>query len=159
MTIVRHIPDQLILAHAPWLFGGFLIVSIIGCSAAGLALLAAGQTAGLVTVLLGAALPGVIFALTIKREQVIFDGLAETITLRRQTLWAYEQSTRPLGHLTRAEVQSLAENARPVLIFADGPRPLIEAYLPEPKASKTVAIINAWHQHWRAQERSHLAKR
>lgn len=157
MNVVRHLPEQLILAHAPWLFGGFLIVAIVGCSAAGLTLLLAGETAGLFTVLFGAALPGAIFAMTVKREQVILNGTEGVVVLRRQSLWAYEQSVHPLLHLTRADVQYLGETARPVLIFADGPHALIEAYVSAPKALKTAEAINDWHQNWRAEQRPHLA--
>ncbi|MEO0866224.1 MAG: hypothetical protein AAFY39_16965, partial [Pseudomonadota bacterium] len=61
MTIVRHLPSQLILAHAPWVLGGGLIVCIVACSAAGLVLLFSGETAGLLTILAGGCVPLAIF--------------------------------------------------------------------------------------------------
>ena len=77
MTVVRNLPEQLILAHAPWLLGGMLIICIMGFSAAGLALLFAGEPSGLYALLLGAALPGGIFALAIRRDQAIEHPVAK----------------------------------------------------------------------------------
>lgn len=153
MTVVRNLPEQLILAHAPWLFGGTLIVCIIAFAAAGLSLLFAGEISGLYALALGAGLPGSIFALAIKRDQVIFDALSETITLQRQTVWRYRRQTFPLGDLDRAELQEIAETARPVLVIDDACHPLIESYISGNAPRNVVKLINDWHWYARQAKR------
>ena len=151
MTIVRNLPEQLILAHAPWVMGGFLIVCILGCSAAGLALIFAGETAGLATLIFGAALPLALFGLLVKRDQVIFDRARGTITLQRRTLWRYEARELPLDNLRRVELQEIADTARPILIFAAPvePVPLIEAYTSGNAPREAMRAITDWLWHGR----------
>ena len=86
MTVLRNLPSQLILAHAPWFLGGGLIVCIIACAAAGLTLIAQGEWIGVITVALGAAVPLGIFALAIKRDQVIFDAHAGICSRQLETI-------------------------------------------------------------------------
>ncbi len=153
MTVVRNLPEQLILAHAPWLLGGFLIACIVACCAAGSALLFAGERAGLPTLLVGVCIPVALFSLLIKREQVIFDTLSNTITLRRQSLWSYTSRTYALATFRSAELQTLLDASRPVLRFDtdqnDDVVPLIEAHESGQGPSDCVKLINAWHQAWR----------
>ncbi|MEM8654520.1 MAG: hypothetical protein AAGF36_07215 [Pseudomonadota bacterium] len=151
MTVVRNLPEQLILAHAPWVLGGGLIACIIACAAAGLALLAAGETAGLLTVLLGAGVPLGIFALAIKRDQVIFDARAATVTLQRRTLFRYRTAVHPLGTIRRAEVEDFSDTARPVLTFHDTtpPYPLVEAFLSGNGPRRSAEAINDWLRTYR----------
>ena len=144
MTIVRNLPEQLILAHAPWALGGFLIACIVGCAAAGLALLFAGETAGLWTVLFGTLIPLVLFGTLVKRDQAIFDAVAGRIILQRRSLWQYHQTSYPLDDLDGAEVQRLSDNARPVLLFRQMRLPLVEAYMPGNGPMETVRAIDAW---------------
>lgn len=146
MTVLRNLPEQLILAHAPWVLGGGLIICIVACAAAGLALLAAGQTAGLLTIAAGTGVPLAIFALAIKRDQAIFDGRAQRVTVQRRTLFSYHSAQHPLDRIAHAEVQTLSDTARPVLTFADStpPYPLIEAYVSGNGPAVAVATINAW---------------
>ena len=144
MTVVRNLPEQLILAHAPWVFGGTLIVFIIGFSAAGLALIFAGEPSGLVALALGAGLPGAIFSLAIQRDQVIFDAISDTLTLQRQTLWRYRRHVFALSDARFAELQEIAETARPVVSVNGDLYPLVEAYLSGNKPRETVKLINDW---------------
>lgn len=146
MTVVRNLPSQLILAHAPWLLGGGLIVCIIACAAAGLALMAGGETTGLFTVLAGAGIPLAIFAMAIKRDQVIFDASAGVVTLQRRTLFRYRRETHDLANIRRAEVEDFSDTARPVLTFHDGTPayPLIEAFVSGNGPSNSAEAINAW---------------
>ena len=146
MTVVRNLPQQLILAHAPWFLGGGLIVCIIACAAAGLALLAAGETAGLFTVLMGAGVPLGIFAMAIKRDQVIFDASAGTVTMQRRTLFRYRTASHALPNVRRAEVEDFSDTARPVLTFHDTtrPYPLVEAYVSGNGPRRSVDAINDW---------------
>ncbi|MEL6464622.1 MAG: hypothetical protein AAFQ58_06605 [Pseudomonadota bacterium] len=152
MTVVRNLPSQLILAHAPWLLGGGLIVCIVACAAAGLALLAAGETAGLLTVVSGAGVPLGIFATAIKRDQVIFDAMTGTVTVQRRTLFRYRDAVHPLRAVRRAEVEDFSDTARPVLTFHDttGPYPLVEAYLSGNAPRRSVEAINNWLKIYRS---------
>ncbi|WP_147110611.1 hypothetical protein [Tateyamaria sp. syn59] len=150
MTVIRNLPMQLILAHAPWVLGGGLIVCIVACAAAGLALLAAGETSGLWTVGLGAGVPLGIFALAIKRDQVIFDASTGTVTVQRRTLLRYRNAVHALTHLRRAEVETFSDTARPILIFDDAaPYPLVEAFTSGNGPRQCADAINDWLRAYR----------
>lgn len=151
MTILRNLPEQLILAHAPWLLGGGLIVCIVACAAAGLALLAGGSVAGLLTVCVGAGIPLSIFALAIKRDQVILDAQTGRATVQRRTLLAYHSATYPLDMLRRVEVETFSDTARPVLTFHDAtlPYPLVEAYVSGNGPREAAETINDWIRSYR----------
>ena len=151
MTILRNLPSQLILAHAPWFLGGGLIVCIVACAAAGLALIAQGEIVGLATVLAGAGVPLGIFALAIKRDQVIFDASAGTATVQRRTLLTYRSTTYPLTNVRRAEVENFSDTARPTLTFHDTtpPYPLVEAYISGNGPGQAADAINDWMRGYR----------
>ena len=151
MTVLRNMPQQLILAHAPWLLGGGLIVCMIACAAAGLALIAGGETAGLLTVILGAGVPLGIFAMAVKRDQVIFDATAGTVTVQRRTLLGYRSATYALVDVRRAEVEAFSDTGRATLTFHDTspPYPLVEAYHSGNAPRQTAEAINDWLRAWR----------
>ncbi len=146
MTVLRKLPSQLILAHAPWVLGGGLIVCIVACAAAGLALLAQGEVVGLATVLAGAGVPLGIFALAIKRDQIILDATSGVATVQRRTLFSYSCNTYPLDTVRRAEVETFSDTARPTLTFHDTtpPYPLVEAYVSGNGPRHAVDAINDW---------------
>ncbi|WP_415921757.1 hypothetical protein [Tateyamaria sp. SN6-1] len=146
MTVVRNLPSQLILAHAPWVLGAGLIVCIIACASAGLTLLFSGHTAGLLTLLLGASIPLGIFALAIKKDQAIFDAHAGTVTLQRRTLFHYRCAIHPLTMVRRAELDRLSDTVRPTLTFHDTtpPYPLVEAFTTSDRTARAPGIINDW---------------
>mgnify|MGYP001791655684 FL=1 len=151
MTILRNLPSQLILAHAPWFLGGGLIVCIVAWAAAGLALIAQGEILGLATVPAGAGVPLGIFALAIKRDQVIFDASAGTATVQRRTLMTYRSTTYPLTNVRRAEVENFSDTARPTLTFHDTtpPYPLVEAYISGNGPGQAADAINDWMRGYR----------
>ena len=151
MTILRNLPSQLILAHAPWFLGGGLIVCIVACAAAGLALIAQGEIVGLATVLAGAGVPLGIFALAIKRDQVIFDASAGTATVQRRTLMTYRSTTYPLTNVRRAEVENFSDTARPTLTFhaPPPPNPQVEAYISGNGPQQAADAINDWMRGYR----------
>lgn len=146
VTVVRNLPEHLILTHAPWLLGGGLIVCMIACAAAGLALLASGETSGLLTVLFGAGIPLGIFALAVKRDQAIFDAVSGAVTVQRRTLFGYRSATYPLAALRRAEVEPFSDTARVTLTFHDTtpPYPLVEAYTSGNGPRHAAEAINDW---------------
>jgi len=146
MTILRNLPSQLILAHAPWLLGGGLIVSILACAAAGLALIVRGELVGLATVAIAAAVPLGIFALAIKRDQAIFDAATGTLTVQRRTLMAYRTARYPLASVRRAEVEVFSDTARTTLTFHDTTPayPLVEAYISGNGPRQAADAINDW---------------
>ncbi|WP_420012801.1 hypothetical protein [Tateyamaria sp.] len=155
MTILRNLPEQLILAHAPWVLGGGLIVCIVGCAAAGLALIFSGEVGGLFTILVGSCVPLAIFAVAIKRDQAIFDATAATVTLQRRTLFGYDRQTYDLGDVRRAEVEDFSDTARAILTFhgASPPYPLVEAYVSGNAPRQVVDAINDWLRAARRTER------
>jgi len=146
MTVLRNLPSQLILAHAPWVLGGGLIVCIVAFAAAGLALIIEGEVVGLATVAVGAGLPLGIFALAIKRDQVILDSPANIATVQRRTLFSYSSATYPLDMIRRAEVETFSDTARPTLTFHDNtrPYPLVEAYVSGNGPRQAADAINNW---------------
>lgn len=148
MKVVRHTPEQLILAHAPWLLGGALIVSIVAFSAAGLALIFDGEYRGLPTLGLGAGIPLLIFALAIKRDQAIFDRISGQVTLQRQSLTRYSRAVFPMSRIQGAELEEMADTARAVLIVQSetglNTHPLVEAYRSGNGAHNAVRLINDW---------------
>lgn len=155
MTLLRNLPSQLILAHAPWGLGGGLIVCIVACAAAGVALIAQGEIVGLTTVAVGAGIPLAIFALAIKRDQLILDAAAGTATVQRRTLFSYNSATYPLDTLRRAEVEALSDTARPTLTFHDTtpPYPLVEAYISGNGPRQAAEAINDWLREQRRRTR------
>ena len=146
MTVLRNLPSHLILAHAPWLLGGGLIVCIVACAAAGLALLAEGEIAGLATVAAGAGVPLTIFALTVTRDQLILDATSQTATVQRRRLFVYQTTTYPLDIVRRAELETLSDTARPILTFHDRtpPYPLVTAFNTGNGARHATETINTW---------------
>ena len=146
MTIVRNHPSQLILAHAPWLTGYGLIVCIVACAAAGLALIAQGEVAGLLTVSACSGLPLCIFAMVIKRDQLILDAETGSVTAQRRTLFSYSRVSFPLNNLRWAEVEVLSDTERPALTFHDAtpPYPLVQSYNSGNASQQAVQAINDW---------------
>jgi hypothetical protein len=146
MTVLRNMPGQLILAHAPWVLGGGLIVCIVACAAAGLMLLFSGEVAGLITIAIGACVPLGIFAGAIKRDQVIFDAVSDTVTLQRRTLFRYGRQTHKLADVRRAEVEEFSDTQRATLTFhtTTPPYPLVEAYVSGNGPKQAVDTINNW---------------
>jgi len=146
MTVLRNLPSQLILAHAPWVLGGGLIVCIVAFAAAGLALIVEGEVVGLATVAAGAGVPLGIFALAIKRDQLILDSPANIATVQRRTLFSYSCTTYPLDMVRRAEVETFSDTARPTLTFHDttAPYPLVEAFVSGNGPRQATDAINNW---------------
>ena len=146
MIVLRHLPSQLILAHAPWLQGGGLIACIVACATAAVALLFSGETDGLPILALGTCVPLAIFAMAIKRDQVIFDADTDTVTLQRRTLFQYARRTLPLKDVRRVEVEAFSDTYRPTLTFLDSkaPYPLVEAYISGNGPRHTADTINTW---------------
>ena len=148
MTVLRNLPSQLILAHAPWVLGGGLILCIVACAAAGLTLMAQGEIKGLTTVAVGAGLPLSIFAMAIQRDQLILDANAGTATMQRRTLLSYSRATCPLNNVRRAEVENLSDTARVMLTFNDHtpPYPLVRNYISGNGPRQAAKAINDWLQ-------------
>ncbi|GGX44279.1 hypothetical protein GCM10007385_10280 [Tateyamaria omphalii] len=151
MVIVRNIPTQLILAHAPWLLGGGLIICIVACAAAGLVLITAGERSGLLIVLLGAGVPLGIFAIAIKRDQVIFDVHSGTVTVQRRTVFKYQNAVYKLDTVRRADIDNVSDTARAILTFHDAhpPYPLVEAYNSGNGPHRAADAINSWLKSYR----------
>jgi len=150
MTIVRHLPEQLILVHAPWVTGGFLIMCIMGCAAAALALAFSGEGAGLMT-LGGANLVAlVLFGGLVKRDQIMLDGPRGHITLQHRSLWRYVRREVALSRFCRVELEELSDTARVVLVLDDDSRlPLVEAFVAGNGPRRAQKAISNWVADWR----------
>lgn len=130
-----------------------MIICIVACAAAGLVLIAAGESSGLPTVLLGAGVPLGIFAMAIKRDQVIFDAQAGTVTVQRRTLFTYHNAIHSLQTVHQAELETFSDTARPILTFHDATPPyaLVEAYLSGNGPRQSTNAINDWLKAYRRQ--------
>lgn len=128
------------------MLGGGLIICIIACAAAGLALIAQGEVNGLITVALGAGVPLCIFAMAIKRDQLILDAHTRTATVQRRTLFSYGSATYALDNVRRAEVEDLSDTARPTLTFHDATPayPLMQTYISGNGPRQAAEAINSW---------------
>ena len=144
MTVLRNLPEQLILAHTPWLYGAGLIICIIACLAPALAFLFSGEFSGIWRISLCAAVPLALFVLSIKRNQVIFDARAETVIVQRRSFWRYDRWQIPLADVFGAELEMLGDTHRPVLRLRSGLLALIEAHQNGPGPDRAVREINAW---------------
>lgn len=146
MTVLRNLPSQLILAHAPWVLGGGMIACIVACAAVGLMLLFSGEVSGLLTILLGTCVPLAIFAMTVKRDQVIFDAVAGTVTLQRRTLFRYARHVHALADVRRVEVEDFSDTHRATLTFhtPTPPYPLVEAFVSGNRPRMAADTINDW---------------
>ncbi|MGD1885110.1 MAG: hypothetical protein ACFB11_22890 [Paracoccaceae bacterium] len=152
MVVLRNLPSQLILAHAPWSTGYVLIFFILAFSAVALALVFDGQTSGIGTLLAIGAVPTLMFALMVKKDQVILNAGTGIVTFQRRSLLRYDREDVPLADVKRADVEILSDTARPVLILKNGAHPLIQAFISGNGPRQSADIINYWLANLRSAE-------
>ena len=152
MKVVRHTPDQLIVANVPWLIGILISLFILVFAGAGLFMLSQGIGSGLVFLLGGGGLGLGAFAAFVRRVQVIFDRPGDSITIRRRSVFGYTQDRYPLSGLVRAELEETRSEGtrvfRPVLVLGDrgGARrvPVVLSYTSTAGPQRIVDAVNAW---------------
>lgn len=154
MKIVRDIPEQLIVENNPLLVTVLLIVMAAVFVAAGLIALLAGEVVfGLIW--LGFTIPffGLFFVLFVRRNQLILDAGAGTVTHRRKSLLKYTEVIHELDHLDRAIVESSHSSEggsthRMSLVLSGGMdkglHPFTLAYTSGSGARRGADAVNRW---------------
>lgn len=153
MQIVENTPDRLILQDRPLVLGIILILVILLMVFLGLAMLA--DAPGMAAMLLlGAALFGLAFSVFVRRTRAIFDRPTGLFMLQDTTVWGTQETTHPLAHLARANLQSTTSRSskgrttmlyRPVLILTEGePLPLHQVYVGGRGSARTVQALTDW---------------
>lgn len=154
MKIVRDIPEQLIIEDR-----AIFITAIVGTL--GFMFVASGLIGtfhgdfwfGFVWTLVSLPLFGVLLLLFARRNQLILDAVAGTMTHRRKTLLGYSQVIHDLAELDRAEVETSRssdgdDTYRMVLILKRGmdagPHPFTEVYTSGRGAERGTDAVNRW---------------
>ncbi len=106
MKIVRDIPEQLIVENNPLLITILLSVMGLVFVGSGVGILASGDI-GFGLLWLGFTIPffGLFFVLFVRRNQLILDATAGTVTHRRKSLIKYTEVVHELAHLGEAIVE------------------------------------------------------
>lgn len=160
MKIVRDMPEQLIIAHIPWMMGILLTFFILLFAGIGLSILSQGEVFGLVFLLGGLVIGGACFIGFVRRVQVIFDRATDRIIHRRRSVLGFKEREFALSDLDGAELQSTVSSKgatlyRPVLEFKSGPDagsfPMVDAYTNTRGPKQAVRAVNSWLETGRAE--------
>ncbi|WP_319546445.1 hypothetical protein [Ruegeria conchae] len=159
MKVTRNTPNQLILSDTPWFIGISLVFFILIFVSLGIFLATEGGEAilfGLIFALGGGGLGFGAFCAFVRRVQVILDRDKNSITIRRQSVFGYDQVEHVLSNLSHAETESTTSRSdngtstlyRPVLILDEGMsagrHPIVEAYSSGRGAHRLVDAVNDW---------------
>lgn len=154
MRIKKNTGHTLIVEDAPWVFGLMLILMLLVFAGIGVGLIASGEWAGAIFLLVGViVIPGVAFLL-IRRVQVVFYRPEGWVEIRRKTLLGQRQAIRhQIAEVSRAIVQtsrsSKGSTTRRVALVIDegqsaGTHPLTLAYSNVGKPFEAADAINDW---------------
>ncbi len=153
MKVARNTPDQLIIAHTPWLIGFFLIIFILIFVAVGLFTMSETLIGGLFFALMGGGIGFAAFAAFVRRIQLVLDRPSDTITIRTRSLFGFKEVQHALSSLSHAVLESTTSSKgntlyRPTLILdqgmSAGPHPLTNAYTNATGPGLVVDAINTW---------------
>ncbi|MFK7751507.1 MAG: hypothetical protein AB8B51_03060 [Sedimentitalea sp.] len=153
MKVTRNTPEQLILDVTPWLWGIGLVVFTLIFAVVSFVVLMEGDVAIALVSLTGCAMGALAFAVFVRRAQIILDRTADTLVIRRRSVFGYSAVEHPLSALTHAELDTTPGNqgrrmSRPVLVLGDGMsaghHPITQAYTNSPQPGRMVDIINDW---------------
>ncbi|EEE37921.1 hypothetical protein RKLH11_1760 [Rhodobacteraceae bacterium KLH11] len=159
MKVTRDTPDQLILSDTPWFIGITLVFFILIFVGLGLFLMTDGGEAilfGLIFGLGGGGLGFGAFCAFVRRVQVIFDRSADSILIRRQSVFGYETVAHVLSNLSHAELESTTSRRngntstlyRPILVLdkgmSAGRHPIVEAFSSGAGSRRLVDAVNNW---------------
>ena len=159
MKVTRNTPNQLILSNTPWFIGITLVLFILAFVGAGVFMASEGGEGilfGIFFALFGGGLGFGAFCAFVRRVQVILDRDKNSITIRRQSVFGYEQVEHVLSNLSHAETESTTSRSdngtstlyRPVLILDEGMsagrHPIVEAYSSGRGAHRLVDAVNDW---------------
>ena len=153
MKITRDTPDQLILAYVPWVMSILLSIFILIFIAVGLSMVFSGELIGLLFAVVGGGIGGICFIAFVRRVQVIFDRPSQTFTIRRRTVFGYQEKTRALGDIDIAIIEHTTNSDgkrldRPTVVMQRGAGdlrvPLVTAYSNMSNSADIVDAINRW---------------
>ena len=106
MKIKRNTPDLLIAGETPWFIAFMLSFFILVFAGIGIGLISTGVWAGLVFLVFGGGLGVGGMAAFVERLQLIMDASAGTLTMRRRTIFSYNETVIPLDDVIRAGTES-----------------------------------------------------
>ncbi|WP_281981018.1 hypothetical protein [Thalassorhabdomicrobium marinisediminis] len=153
MKIVSQTPELLILENQPWLIAVILGGMSLGFVALGVGVMASGDVvAGLVVILIVGAFFGLFLWAFVRRNQLILDRTAGTLTHRRRTLRGYRETVHELAHLQEAVIQSSSGSGsnthRMAYVLGGGmdvgTHPFTEVYTSGRGAQTAVQAVNGW---------------
>lgn len=137
MKVTRNTPDQLIVDDTPWIIGILMALFILLFSGAGLAILASGEWAGLLFIVVGGGVGLVCFAVFVVRVQVIFDRPTNALVMRRRSVFSYSEVRHDLSDLQGVVLEQTTGSKggtlyRPTLVLdrgmSKGRHPIVQAY-------------------------------
>jgi hypothetical protein len=161
MKIAHDTRDFLIFDHMPWVAGTiltiFVALPLVAGIAAGINVILTGDISLVEAAMMifGGAVFMFPFVLIIyalvRRRQVILDRRAGTVTLRRRTIFGYQQEIHALEDLGGAEIESqrLSERSsrlshRALLLLGEQTRPVAPDFGGLATAQEQAERINAW---------------
>ncbi len=153
MKVTRNTPDQLVLDHVPWVFGGLLTLFTITFAGIGIAMLFGGDPMGVMFLVMGGGLGIACLAVFVERLQVILNRTTGRLRMRRRTIFGYEEDVHELTALRGAIVESSyskngGDTFRPALVIdtprGPEPRPVSQIFSSGRGARRAVDQINAW---------------
>jgi hypothetical protein len=160
MKVTRNTPDQLIISDTPWFIGIMLTLFILVFVGAGLLVMTEAPVFGFIWMAFGAGMGIAVFAVFVRRVQIILDRPSNSIKIRRQSIFRYQSVEHQLDELGEAVLEtttsrdrdsgSRAKMTRPVLVFASGMsagcHPMVEAFSTGQGSKIIVDAINTWHE-------------
>lgn len=153
MKITRNTPDQLILTYVPWVMSVLISIFILFFIGVGLSMIFKGELFGLLLAAVGGGIGGICFVALVRRIQVIFDRPKQTFTLRRRTVFGFQESNRALSDIDQAIIEHTTNSDgqrldRPTIVMhrsaGDLRLPLITAYSNTTLSADIVEAINSW---------------
>lgn len=153
MKINKDSPELLIIDNQPWLVAALLGVMMLAFVGAGLSMLTTDEwVLGLFFSVGGGLFFVFFFWAFVRRNQLILDRHAATLTLRRRTLTGYRETVHELQHLERAIVETSRSDKtnthRMALVLKGGmdagTHPFTSVYTSGRGADRAADAVNAW---------------
>ena len=153
MHVTRNTPDQLIIADTPWLIGIMLIIFIVMFVGPGLLVVSDGVWQGWIFVIAGSGMGFIAFGVFVRRVQIILDRPADTITIRRRSIFGFSTIVHTLSNLSEAKLEVTTGSKgrtlyRPTLVLSQGmstgDHPIVQAYSNFGGSERIVDTINSW---------------
>ena len=153
MKVTRNTPQQLVVEDTPWLLGLFLAAFILLFVGVGIAITLSGEIFGLIFVLAGGGIGGLCLAVMVERVQVILDRAADTLVIRRRSVFGYAEVRHALADLDRAILEETTGSKggrlyRPALVLdrgmSAGTHPVVTTYTNTRGPRRLTEAINAW---------------